>query len=340
MPPDLQGGSERGRAFVGQTGSGLIVVGDFRDVIANGAIIYKTGGEDGKLDLTFAAIGIFPGAGDAAKAAKPFAPEVIDALQKFVGKFGEEGLALLKQSVGDSPERLRAMLESLLRRSDEEGILSITATKLGGFDGALTKDRINGIDVDVISVEDGKGLLNHLGFTKLDDLQPHEKGAIGEKLADQLAKDRGWTSFSSPKPSTTPGVDSVYKDANGNIVVLEVKFTSSDKNVGTGMLGTRVTDPTNPDVKIPQTQLATGWLGDGDVGAIQRAVEAKTITQAQADEILAAIANGTLKREAIIVRNGDSGAVTRGLGDHADLAKHPSLGPITVTQINLGTVIK
>lgn len=318
----------------GQIVSGIFVVGDIRDAAAAIQRLVDTGYSDGWGDLGLSLLGLIPLFGDAIKAAKA-TDEVIVVVLKQSPDPGDVRRAFDDAAGSDAEDVIIGAT-----RSSDDGILTVSRTLLDDVATTTTVLTKNGIRVELNTVGDGRTLLDRLGID-LTDGSILNRGRAGERVSDSIAARRGLERIDVKVDPTRPGIDRIYKDtATGRYKIIEAKFFEGDNiNFPTSRLKTTVEGGT-------EWELADNWLvkpfddvGDPTNDAIRRSVESKSITEAQADELRQAFANGLVDRELIVVKNSHDG---RTISD--SLGSNPLLGtgsgnPVTATVIELGNDI-
>ncbi len=160
----------------------------------------------------------------------------------------------------------------------------------------------------------------------------------GEVVSDAMARQNGWSRLDIKADPTAPGIDRIYLDnATGRYKVIEAKFfEGGDVNFSTGKLATTVDG-------LPEREPANAWLykaPDGSLNdAIQRSVEANSITANHAANLRRALENGNLDKELVIVKNAyDGRTISDGFGSSADLGTG-SGNPIHSTIVEIAKLL-
>jgi hypothetical protein len=310
--------------IVGQIISGVLIYGDVRDGVAAIGTIVESRGSSGWLDLGLSVVGLVPVVGDAIKSAK-YGDEAVQIARAFLGN-GDAGLTTLRNVT--SKEVADSIVVNLGKNST---VGDVVATTIRGSDAAVTAVTKNGTQGTHIVLENGDGVLRSLGLDPTVGSAAN-RGLIGETVARDIAAQRGWTRLDTKANPTTPGLDGVFRDTNGNIVIVEAKFIEGGHNVGLSRLRTTVGGN-------PQTELTDDWIfgTTPNGGAIDRSLAEETIDQQVYDEIQAAMLNGTLRKELVVVSNTQSGrTITETLATDAELG---GAGGIKFTIVEMNKVV-
>jgi hypothetical protein len=299
--------------IAGQFISGLVAIGDIRDALAAAWRIYQTGGREGKLALALSLVALIPLLGDAIKGGK-FAPEIVEAFTKEALKNVpanslDEAADALRRVLGDTYDQAIA---KFAKRLDIKEVID------EGADVLIKAERY-GKNVDVNLVADGQHFVEEMGGV-IGDVSSANKARIGENAADWVAGKKGLTAAEgfTPPGEGIHGFDRVYKDANGNYVIVEPKYTTLESNPGVGLLGNTQNG----------LQMSDGWVQN----AIQEMQQSGALTPQLAAELQAAYNAGTLQRELVIVQS----SLNQGLTPTQALLTNVPLNGVTVINIGPG----
>lgn len=324
----------------GQILSGLLVFGDVRDILVS-----ASRGDD--VGLALALAGLIPG-GELLRSVRYIDDVAETAVRRcsIVSSVevppptrsvacGPNGLDLLRGAIGDDAG------QALIRIGRRNGGQPVTlgTRSIGGVDDAVSaRFRQGGLDVEDIYVPRSRTdeYLRGLGVDPADYAELSRTGALGDAVADGLARDRGWTRIDVDRGPNAPGLDRVYQKPDGTFVLVENKATIGTRATNAGRLRSTVDGR-------GQYELSDPWLtGRGpnvarpDNNALARSVASGKITQAQADELRAAILRGNYEREVIIVRTPPNGnSVTGSVGARTQLDGSDGGPPARVTVVEL-----
>ena len=278
----------------------LLLIGDLRNVAISGWDYAFNGGGGGAVLLAVA--GIIP---------------VFDVAKKghnlsatYFGNIGQaNGYRLYENLSTDSSK----VLANLSKNAD---ISSVTSTRLvNSFDAVSTSAKRGNLQFTNIAVKDGHGYAASLGIDTRRPLDTATKSLLGERATvDYATKQLGLTCvLCNGKPSTN-GFDTVFKDRQGNFVIIESKFTSSSANFGLGTL-----HKTKDDFR----QMSDDWMFGAarDGGPDSALARTPGLTQQQQTEIRDAYRAGKVKRQFVVVTDQH-----RGLGVSDKFAKDPEFG--------------
>ncbi|SFR98036.1 hypothetical protein SAMN05216559_1961 [Halomicrobium zhouii] len=155
---------------------------------------------------------------------------------------------------------------------------------------------------------DGESFYTSNSDYSLDEIREMNNQDIGadvveEDIAPELIERRdGWdVVYAEQKGGTDAGIDVIAKDADGNYVITEVKFTGKSSTPGKGMFDSFRGD---------HRQMEDEWIQDAfddeiDEGSFDEYTEVK-----------GAIRSNDYRKEAIVVQDASSGkSITKGLTD-------------------------
>lgn len=314
-----------GAKALGHIVSGLFVVGNVRDAVADTIKVVESGGKEGKLDLALDLIGLIPELGEIGKGSKVAIEAGEVALKETA--VAEKAIAQLEKVAAEDAAKVAVNLDKASTKAVEE----VTESTLKGVLSEGTKVVQNGIEVETRVVADGEKLLQSLEIAANDGSKAN-RGLAAERASDALAQERNWQVVGdySNKGSNVTGVDRVYVDpATGRYKVVESKFMEGEANFAQSKLNTTVEGKT-------QTQLSDQWLlQPGGNNALDRSVANGTLTQAQADAIKAANDAGKLDKEIVILKNNQDGrTISQAIGSNPQIGT-ASGNPVKVTIIEM-----
>jgi hypothetical protein len=331
----------------GQFISQLVCVGNWRDLIVGA---HNGANSD---ELLMLAVGSIPAGGEVdglgkggLKAVKVITKMDDAAKQtKWVRKFLKvspetDSLTFIKKVWPETVTRLetQGVPEASMRKMADLGVSLPGVNNVDETVEGITTLKMtqHGIDTNVHYVDDAQSYIHDdLGLTDIDPsipLSDAEKALIGETAAKKLAVSKGYTILSDAdgfyKANTwDQGFDLVCRDQQGNLVIIEAKYTSTVN----GDIGISILSKTEKNYR----QMSDDWIED----AVNRMLTNKPkplISQSLANEILAAKDAGTLRKELTVVQ-----AVPQtGNTITSSLATDPSLGKAlqSVDLVKIGTV--
>ncbi|OBP16175.1 hypothetical protein A5320_01790 [Rheinheimera sp. SA_1] len=281
----------QGAAFV----SDLLVVGDLRNIgITMWDYTFNNGSGS---SVALAAAGIVP-IFDVSKKGYKIASSYFDNI-------GQSTSKQLYDNLG--PDSSKA-LANLFKQSDN---ISSSSTRLGGqFNAVATTASRNGLNFNNIAVQDGQAYLRHLGIPT-GQLDTPTKALLGEKAAiDYSTRQRGMSCYFCNGTPNQHGIDSIFKDAQGNFVITESKFIGTGSNFGVGSLAGSGANK----------QMTDTWLYGSQLNGSADSALARTpgMSKQQKDELLIAFKAGKVRKQVVVVTDQH-----RGIGVTDKLSKHP-----------------
>ncbi|WP_102794601.1 transglutaminase domain-containing protein [Bowmanella denitrificans] len=290
----IQGGAAALGTFVAD----FFIVGDIRNV---GVTTWDLVVNDGSFsDVALAAVGFIP-LFDLSKTGYKVSDAVIS----------NWNLSAVESSYRSVSANSTNLVASLSKNAD---ITSASIGKLSGrFDAVITQASRNGMNFSSVTVKDGQGYARSLGINP-DNMTTTTKALLGEKAAiDYSTKQRGMTCYFCSGTPSQNGIDSIYKDAQGNFVITESKFIGTGSNFGLGSL-------TGSGVN---KQMTDNWLfgARGQGGPDSALYRTPGMTQQQKEQLVAAYGAGKVRKQIVVVTDQH-----RGLGVTEALSKHAEFG--------------
>jgi hypothetical protein len=278
----------------------LVVVGDVRNIAMTGWDYAFNGGSGSSVMLAVA--GIVP-LFDVAKKGHKLSVGYFDNI-------GQADAHRLYESLGTDSSKA---LANLHKNAD---ISSVTSMRLANsFDAVSTSAKRGNLQFNNIAVKDGHSYAASLGIDTRRPMDTATKSLLGERATvDYATKQLGLTCVLCNGNPNSNGFDTVFKDRQGNFVVIEAKFSSTGANFGLGSLSKTTTG---------QRQMTDDWLFGSvrDGGEDSALFRTSNLTAQQKQEVLAAYHAGKVKRQFVVVTDQH-----RGLGVTDKFVKDPEFG--------------
>jgi|GEM_PF-3054385 len=278
----------------------LIGVGDVRNIAIASWNYAFNGGSGSSVGLAVA--GIVP-LFDVAKKGQKLGASYFDNI-------GQTNAYRLYEGLGTDSSKA---LANLNKNAD---ISSVGTYRLGsGFDAVSTSAKRGNLQFNNIAVKDGHSYAASLGIDTRRPLDNATKSLLGERATvDYATKQLGFTCVLCNGNPNSNGFDTVFKDRQGNFVIIESKFAGTGANLGLGSLS----KTTNG-----QRQMSDGWMFGAarDGGPDSALARTAGLTQQQQTEIRDAYRAGKVKRQFVVVTDQH-----RGLGVTDAFSKHPDFG--------------
>lgn len=286
----------QGAAFA----SDLLLVGDVRNIAKTGWDYAFNGGSGSSVMLAVA--GIVP-LFDVAKKGHKLSAGYFDNI-------GQTNAYRLYEGLGTDSSKALANL------SKNADISSVGTYRLGsGFDAVSTSAKRGNLQFNNIAVKDGHSYAASLGIDTRRTLDNTTKGLLGERVTvDYATKQLGFTCVLCNGNPSSNGFDTVFKDRQGNFVIIESKFAGTGANLGLGAL-----PKTNDGFRQMSEQWMFGRARDG--GQDSALARTPGLSAQVKQEMIAAFNAGKVKRQFVVVTDQH-----RGLGVTDKFVKDPAFG--------------
>ncbi len=219
---------------------------------------------------------------------------------------------------------------NLQRLSDNVGYISKITQKTNG-DIIVAAERY-GKNVESYFPNSGKAFINDLNINKAGKTDAIYKGELGEATVKSMENQKGWIVQSGFKKGdvTDTGIDKIYKNSNGEFVIVEAKFISKAGNVGIGDLGKTITK---------RRQMSDDWIKNSlkEMRELNKNNPDKGIDKKLYNDIINDIrSNKKINKELVVVRNSadEGNTITKSLTDGTNGVHLDG-----VTIINLGGTV-
>lgn len=277
----LEQNAASGSAFV----SDFFLVGDIRNL---GISSYEAAFNNGSLgDVGLAAVGFIP-AYDMVKGSYKAADNVFDI----------KGLSNVFDALGTISLNSERYLGNLTRNAD---VLGGSATNLfGGSSAYIVNANRNGMDFTSVVVQNPNIYADSLGMQLSDLVTTGAKGEFVERAAQNWATSRQLSCYFCSADTNAKGFDNIFMDADGNFIISESKWISSNSNVGLGSLSN-----TNSGKQLSDKWMFGANLDGGPDSALSRT---PSLTQSQRAELRAAFQNGKIKTQLVVLKPKHIGA--------------------------------